>query len=81
MDSNLLVNAAGAVFILPFVLFSAFAGQLAMTKYEKTRVVRGVKIFEIVVMALGAVGFATANLAILFIALFAMGLHPRCSAR
>jgi len=74
MDSNLLVNAAGAVFILPFVLFSAFAGQLA-DKYEKTRVVRGVKIFEIVVMALGAVGFVTANLAILFIALFAMGLH------
>ena len=74
MDSNLLVNAAGAVFILPFVLFSAFAGQLA-DKYEKTRVIRGVKIFEIVVMALGAVGFVTANLAILFIALFAMGLH------
>lgn len=74
MDSNLLVNAAGAVFILPFVLFSAFAGQLA-DKYEKTRVIRGVKIFEIVVMAFGAVGFVTANLAILFIALFAMGLH------
>ena len=34
MDANVLVNAAGAVFILPFVLFSAFAGQLA-DKYEK----------------------------------------------
>ena len=74
MDVNLLVNAAGAVFILPFVLFSAFAGQLA-DKYEKTRVIRGVKIFEIVVMAFGAVGFITANLGILFVALFAMGLH------
>ncbi len=74
MDANVLVNAAGAVFILPFVLFSAFAGQLA-DKYEKTRVIRGVKIFEIVVMAFGAVGFVTANLAVLFIALFAMGLH------
>jgi len=74
MDSNLLVNAAGAVFILPFVLFSAFAGQLA-DKYEKTRVIRGVKIFEIVVMTFGAVGFVTANLGMLFIALFAMGLH------
>jgi 1-acyl-sn-glycerol-3-phosphate acyltransferase len=68
------VNAAGAVFILPFVLFSAFAGQLA-DKYEKTRVIRGVKIFEIVVMAFGAVGFVTANLGMLFVALFAMGLH------
>ena len=74
MDANLLVNAAGAVFILPFVLFSAFAGQLA-DKYEKTRVIRGVKIFEIVVMALAAVGFVTANLGILFVCLFAMGLH------
>ena len=74
MDVNLLVNAAGAVFILPFVLFSAFAGQLA-DKYEKTRVIRGVKIFEIVVMVFGAVGFVTANLGVLFVALFAMGLH------
>ena len=74
MDSNLLVNAAGAVFILPFVLFSAFAGQLA-DKYEKTRVIRGVKIFEIVVMALAAVGFVTANLGVLFVCLFAMGSH------
>ncbi len=74
MDSNLLVNAAGAVFILPFVLFSAFAGQLA-DKYEKTRVIRAVKVFEIVVMALAAVGFVTANLGILFVCLFAMGLH------
>ncbi|HNY45665.1 MAG TPA: MFS transporter, partial [Casimicrobium sp.] len=74
MDSNLLVNAAGAVFILPFVLFSAFAGQLA-DKYEKTRVIRGVKIFEIVVMALAAFGFVTANLGVLFMSLFLMGLH------
>ena len=74
MDSNLLVNAAGAVFILPFMVFSAFAGQLA-DKYEKTRVIRGVKIFKIAVMAFGVVGFVTANLAILLVALFAMGLH------
>ncbi len=74
MKTDLLVNAAGAVFILPFVLFSAFAGQLA-DKYEKTRVIRGVKIMEIAVMALAAVGFITANLAILFACLFLMGLH------
>ncbi len=74
MDASLLVNAAGAVFILPFVLFSAFAGQLA-DKYEKTRVIRGVKIFEILVMAFAAIGFLTANLGVLFAALFAMGLH------
>jgi 1-acyl-sn-glycerol-3-phosphate acyltransferase len=74
MKTDLLVNAAGAIFILPFVLFSAFAGQLA-DKYEKTRVIRGVKIMEIVVMAISAVGFITGNLAILFVCLFLMGLH------
>jgi 1-acyl-sn-glycerol-3-phosphate acyltransferase len=74
MKTDLLVNAAGAVFILPFVLFSAFAGQLA-DKYEKTRVIRGVKIMEIVVMAISAIGFITGNLAILFLCLFLMGLH------
>jgi 1-acyl-sn-glycerol-3-phosphate acyltransferase len=74
MKTDLLVNAAGAVFILPFVLFSAFAGQLA-DKYEKTRVIRGVKIMEIAVMALSAVGFITGNLVILFGCLFLMGLH------
>jgi 1-acyl-sn-glycerol-3-phosphate acyltransferase len=74
MDSTVLVNAAGAVFILPFVLFSAFAGQLA-DKYEKTRVIRGVKVFEIAVMMLAAFGFVTANLGVLFVSLFLMGLH------
>jgi 1-acyl-sn-glycerol-3-phosphate acyltransferase len=74
MDSALLVNAAGAVFILPFVLFSAFAGQLA-DKYEKTRVIRGVKVMEIAVMALSAYGFMAGNLGVLFVCLFLMGLH------
>jgi 1-acyl-sn-glycerol-3-phosphate acyltransferase len=74
MDSALLVNAAGAVFILPFVLFSAFAGQLA-DKYEKTRVIRGVKVMEIAVMALAAYGFIAGSLAVLFVCLFLMGLH------
>ncbi len=74
MDSTLLVNAAGAVFILPFVLFSAFAGQLA-DKYEKTRVIRGVKVMEIAVMLLSAYGFITGNLGVLFACLFLMGLH------
>jgi 1-acyl-sn-glycerol-3-phosphate acyltransferase len=74
MDSALLVNAAGAIFILPFVLFSAFAGQLA-DKYEKTRVIRGVKLMEIAVMTLAAYGFIAANLTVLFVCLFLMGLH------
>jgi 1-acyl-sn-glycerol-3-phosphate acyltransferase len=74
MSSNLLVNAAGAIFILPFVLFSAFAGQLA-DKYEKSGLIRATKWLEIAIMVLGAIGFVLGNVAILFFALFLMGLQ------
>ena len=49
LSSNDLVNIAAAVFIAPFMLFSATAGQLA-DKYEKSRVIRFVKLFEIAIM-------------------------------
>ena len=51
LDPNALVNLAGAVFIAPFVLFSATSGQLA-DKLEKGRLMRAVKNFEIAIMAL-----------------------------
>src|ERR1700741_3467942 len=53
-SSNDLVNIAAAVFILPFMLFSATAGQLA-DKYEKSRLIRLIKIFEIAIMIVGAI--------------------------
>src|SRR3954463_6737794 len=46
----------GALFILPFLLFSATAGQVT-DKYDKTRVIRFVKNLEIAIMALAAFGF------------------------
>ena len=49
LDANALVNLAGAVFIAPFVLFSATAGQLA-DKFEKSRLIRWIKLFEIAIM-------------------------------
>ncbi len=63
-----------AIFILPFVLFSATSGQLA-DKYEKGRLIRFVKTLEIAIMLLGAVGFATHNAIVLFACTFLMGLH------
>ena len=56
LDANALVNLAGAVFIAPFMLFSATAGQLA-DKYEKSRLIRWIKILEIAIMAIGLAGF------------------------
>ena len=56
LDANTLVNLAAGIFILPFVLLSATAGQLA-DKYEKARLIRYIKLFEIAIMVIGTVGF------------------------
>ena len=53
----------GALFILPFLLFSATSGQLT-DKFEKTRVMRFVKNLEIGIMLLAALGFTSANVVV-----------------
>ncbi len=68
------MNLAAALFILPFFLFSATAGQLA-DKYDKARIIRLVKLLEVVIMAIGAVGFVRGNVNCLLGALFLLGLH------
>jgi 1-acyl-sn-glycerol-3-phosphate acyltransferase len=64
----------GALFILPFVLFSATSGQLA-DKLEKARLIRFVKNLEIVIMAAATLGFMTLNVSLLLGCVFMMGLH------
>ncbi len=49
-----MANAAQGLFILPFFLFSALAGQLA-DKYEKSRLIRQTRLIEVFLMCLGAV--------------------------
>jgi 1-acyl-sn-glycerol-3-phosphate acyltransferase len=66
--------AIGALFILPFLLFSATSGQLT-DKYEKTAVIRFVKNLEIGIMLLAALGFMTRNVPVLLGCVFLMGLH------
>ncbi|HRE14741.1 MAG TPA: MFS transporter [Usitatibacteraceae bacterium] len=66
--------AIGAIFIAPFVLFSATAGQLA-DKFEKGALIRFVKSVEIAAMALAAAGFATRSAPLLYGVVFLMGLH------
>jgi 1-acyl-sn-glycerol-3-phosphate acyltransferase len=72
--ASLYTNLAPALFIIPFFLFSATAGQLA-EKFEKTRIIRWVKLFEIAAMVVAAVGFYTHHLALLLVVLFMMGMH------
>ena len=74
LDANTLVNLAAGVFILPFVLLSASAGQLA-DKYEKSRLIRYIKVLEIAIMMIGTVGFWLHDLVLLFVALALMGVH------
>ena len=64
----------GALFILPFLLFSATSGQLT-DKYDKTVMIRFVKNLEIAIMLLAAWGFTTNNVPILLGCTFLMGLH------
>jgi MFS family permease len=65
---------AGAVFILPFFLFSALAGQLA-DSMDKARIIRFVKTAEIFIMVVGAGGLLLQNVPLMLAALFAMGVH------
>src|SRR6476661_3661019 len=66
--------AIGALFILPFLLFSATSGQLA-DKFDKARLIRFVKWLEIAIMALAAWGFLRADVVVLLSCVFLMGLH------
>mgnify|MGYP001275826307 CR=1 FL=1 len=66
--------AIGALFILPFLLFSATSGQLA-DKLDKTQLMRFVKSLEIAIMALAGWGFVVANVPLLLACVFLMGLH------
>ncbi|WP_373498344.1 MFS transporter [Desulfococcus sp.] len=72
MDSNILINLSAGLFILPFFLFSATAGQLS-DKYEKALMIRRIKFMEIVIMGAAAVAFAADSMIALMAILFFMG--------
>ncbi|AUM01188.1 MFS transporter [Pseudothauera hydrothermalis] len=69
---GVLVNIAAGLFILPFFLFSATAGQLA-DKVEKSRLIRLAKLLEVIVMLAASLGFALSSLPWLLATLFLMG--------
>ena len=71
---ELLANLAAGIFILPFFLFSATAGQLA-DKYDKARLARLVKLLEMAIMGVAAAGFFLTSLPVLMAALFLLGCH------
>lgn len=74
IDGGTLATVLPGLFILPFFLFSATAGQLA-DKFEKSLVIRYVKVFEIGIMLFASAGFFLHNIWLLAAALFMMGMH------
>jgi 1-acyl-sn-glycerol-3-phosphate acyltransferase len=64
----------GAIFIAPFLIFSATSGQLA-DKIEKSRLMRFVKDLEIAIMLIATVGFIAQMPVLLYLVVFLMGLH------
>ncbi|MFA7293793.1 MAG: MFS transporter, partial [Rhodocyclaceae bacterium] len=74
LKPELLANLAAGIFILPFFLFSATAGQLA-DKYDKSRLAQMVKLLEIGIVLVAGAGFVLHSIAVLFVSLFLLGLH------
>ena len=72
--AELLAAMATGLFILPYFLFSALAGQLA-DMIDKARLVRWVKAAEVLIMAVALGGFWTSSIPLLLTSLFLMGLH------
>ena len=73
-NAQIIVTIAGGLFILPFFLFSALAGQFA-DKFEKSKLVQRIKQAEIILMLLCFVGFYIQSLYMLLIILFFMGVQ------
>ena len=74
LEPALLTNLAGGLFILPYLLFSGWAGQIG-EKFDKALLIRWVKLAEIFIMMIAGIGFAQGSLALLLGALFLMGCH------
>lgn len=74
VDDGLMINLAAGLFILPFFLFSAFAGQVA-DKFEKSALIKRIKLAEIAIMGLGVIAFVTQNLPMQMGILFLMGVQ------
>src|SRR5690349_17870753 len=69
-----MISLCSGVFIAPFFFLSATAGQLA-DRYEKTLIIRAVKLAEVLFLGLAAYGFASSSLTPMLAALFLMGVH------
>src|SRR5712692_7467665 len=73
-SSSFYLSLAGAVFVIPFLLFSGYSGHLA-DAVSKRRVLISVKVFEIAVMTLALAAFFSTRMELMLLVLFLMALH------
>lgn len=73
-NAQLLVTLAAGLFILPFFLFSATAGQVS-DKIDRAKITRVIKLAEIFIMLAAAFGFYSGSIWFLLAVLFLMGVH------
>lgn len=74
IKTDILVTLTGCLMILPMFLFSAQAGSIA-DKFEKAKLIQFIKIGEIILMSLGAIGFMLQNVTFLMIIMFLLGIQ------
>lgn len=74
LPSSQMLNLGALLFVLPYFLFSALAGQLA-SRFNKAKIAQGVKIMEVAIMLLAGVGFYYQSAVLLLFCLFMMGVH------
>jgi 1-acyl-sn-glycerol-3-phosphate acyltransferase len=74
LSPDVMISLCSGVFIVPFFLFSATAGQLA-DRHEKPKLIRLIKLAEIVIMAVAAVGLTRGDLTLLLMSVFFLGVH------
>ena len=72
MNTHIILNLAAVLFILPFLLFSALGGQIA-DKYEKSALIKKIKLLEVLIMLAGAWALVTEHYSVLLCLLFLMG--------
>ncbi|MBI1300584.1 MAG: MFS transporter [Alphaproteobacteria bacterium] len=73
-ETKILVTLATPVFIIPFVFFSALAGQIT-DKYPKQIVLQRNKMIELVIACLGAAAILSNSLVLQFLTLFGLGVQ------
>ncbi|MDF7675896.1 MFS transporter [Neisseriaceae bacterium ESL0693] len=74
LPASQLLNLAAFLFILPYFLFSTLGGEIA-NKFDKATVARNIKLMELVIMSIAAVGFLLHSIVLLMLCLFLMGTH------